>query len=200
MGDVGVRTPGLLGSRFTRNATMIAGPRIPSRSSRTYLSPRRVALAACPPVGTGRRAARGTNSRETCETPSEPRTSRRWDGCSLSQTVIHILYVITDLKVGGVPLHLHRLAKAMRGRGYRCGVVSLAEDMPLAERFRDDGVEVHSCHGRGGRDFGVIGRLTRLIKAVQPDIVHSLLFHANVAARRAARKARGSTTAVASYG
>jgi glycosyltransferase involved in cell wall biosynthesis len=108
----------------------------------------------------------------------------------LSQTVIHILYVITDLKVGGVPLHLHRLAKAMRGRGYRCGVVSLAEDMPLAQRFRDDGVEVHSCHGRGGRDFGVIGRLTRLIKAVQPDIVHSLLFHANVAARRAARKAR----------
>jgi glycosyltransferase involved in cell wall biosynthesis len=107
----------------------------------------------------------------------------------VSSAAINILYVITDLKVGGVPLHLNRLVKAMRARGHHCSVVTLAREAPVASRLRDEGVEVHNCQGRGGWDFRVIGRLARVIKATQPDIVHSLLFHANLAARRAARKA-----------
>jgi glycosyltransferase involved in cell wall biosynthesis len=106
----------------------------------------------------------------------------------LSPAAIDILYVITDLKVGGVPLHLLRLAGAMMARGYRCAVVSLSAEMPLAGRFREAGVEVHGCEGRGGWDISVIGRLARIIKETRPGMVHSLLFHANVAARRAARK------------
>jgi glycosyltransferase involved in cell wall biosynthesis len=107
----------------------------------------------------------------------------------VSPPAINILYVITDLKVGGVPLHLYRLVKAMRARGHHCSVVSLAREAPVASQLCEEGVEVHNCQGRGGWDFRVIGRLARVIKSAQPDIVHSLLFHANVAARRAARKA-----------
>lgn len=98
-----------------------------------------------------------------------------------------ILYVITDLEIGGVPLHLCRLARAMKDRGFRLMVVSLATGGPVAALLRDEGVEVHGCDGRGGWDFRVIGRLSRIIRRVRPTLVHSLLFHANVAARLAAR-------------
>lgn len=100
-----------------------------------------------------------------------------------------ILYVITDLELGGVPLHLRRLARAMRGRGFHPSVVSLAGPGPVSRMLHDDGIDVNSCDGRGGWDFRVFNRLAKLIRDTQPDIVHALLFHANVAVRRAARKA-----------
>ncbi len=109
--------------------------------------------------------------------------------CALNQTPASILYVITDLEVGGVPLHLHRLARAMKTHGFRPAVVSLAPAGPVAEMLREDAIAVYSCEGRGGWDFRVIGRLARIIEKTRPDIVHALLFHANVAARRAAKKA-----------
>ena len=100
-----------------------------------------------------------------------------------------ILYVITDLEVGGVPLHLHRLARAIRDRGFTPEVVSLAPAGPVADRLRQDGIEVESCEGQGSWDLRVVARLTRVLKDGAPDIVHAVLFHANLAARLAARRA-----------
>ncbi|MCH7632479.1 MAG: glycosyltransferase [Planctomycetes bacterium] len=88
-----------------------------------------------------------------------------------------------------MPLHLHRLVRAMRTRGLSCCVVSLAPLGPVATMLRDDGVDVRSCEGRCGRDFRVFRRLAKIIRAVEPKIIHALLFHANVAARRAAKRA-----------
>lgn len=101
----------------------------------------------------------------------------------------HILYVITDLGVGGVPLHLHRLVMQMRTRGYQTTVVSLALPGPVGDQLELEGVAVHGCGGRGGRDFRVIGRLAQLLRLKRPDVVHAMLFHANFAARRAGKKA-----------
>lgn len=104
-----------------------------------------------------------------------------------SQTTI--LYVITDLHVGGVPLHLHRLACAMCDRGYRPIVASLAKPGRVGAMLEEEGIEILSCDACCGWDFRVIGRLTRIIEKVRPDIVHALLFHANIAARLAAERA-----------
>ena len=101
----------------------------------------------------------------------------------------HILYVITDLELGGVPLHLHRLALAMRERGFTPRVVSLAGCGPVAESMAKNGIEVQSCEGSGGWDVRVLVRLTRIMRASEPDLVHSFLFHANLAARLAAWEA-----------
>ena len=100
-----------------------------------------------------------------------------------------ILYVITDLELGGVPLHLHRLVGAMRARGLTVSVVSLAPPGPVSRMLEEDGVDVRSCDGCCGWDLRVIGRLARIIRSQRPNIVHSLLFHANVAARWAAEAA-----------
>lgn len=100
-----------------------------------------------------------------------------------------ILYVITDLEVGGVPLHLRRLALAVRERGFEPAVVSLYPPGPVGRMLEEAGIEVEGCGGRGGWDFRVIRRLAGIIRRRQPDLVHALLFHANFAARRAARRA-----------
>ena len=98
-----------------------------------------------------------------------------------------VLYVITDLELGGVPLHLHRLALAMRDRGLRVAVVSLARPGPVGDRMKADGIPVYSCDGRGGWDVRVIPRLASIIRRTQPRVIHALLFHANLASRWAAQ-------------
>ena len=107
----------------------------------------------------------------------------------MKHTRPRILYVITDLEVGGVPLHLRRLALAVRERGFEPAVVSLAPPGPVGQMLEEARIEVESCGGRGGWDFRVIGRLAQIIRRRKPDLLHALLFHANFAARRAARKA-----------
>ncbi len=97
-----------------------------------------------------------------------------------------MLYVITDLNVGGVPLHLHRLVRAMGRRGFVPTVVSLAEPGPVACMMADEGVDVRDCGGRGGWDVRILGRLARIMRETEPDIVHAMLFHANLAVRLAA--------------
>jgi glycosyltransferase involved in cell wall biosynthesis len=47
----------------------------------------------------------------------------------------------------------------------------------------DEGVDVRGCGGRGGWDIRVLPRLARIMRETEPDIVHALLFHANLAAR-----------------
>jgi glycosyltransferase involved in cell wall biosynthesis len=100
-----------------------------------------------------------------------------------------ILYVITDLLIGGVPLHLRNLALRMRRRGYGIRVISLAPPGRVAEILQEDGVPVDSCHGACGWDLRIIGRLAGLIRQHRPDLIHALLFHGNVASRWAARRA-----------
>lgn len=102
---------------------------------------------------------------------------------------MRILYLITDLEVGGVPLHLLRLASEMKRRGHDVSVASLADVGPVGERLRAAGIDVHACGGCCGMDVRVLGRLKRIIRVAKPDVVHSMLFHANVAARWAGKRA-----------
>lgn len=94
-----------------------------------------------------------------------------------------ILYVITDLEVGGVPLHVQRLATAMRARGHVVRVVSLAAEGPVSHMLRQAGIEVAACGARSTLSIPALLRLRRHIAAFKPDVVHALLFHANLACR-----------------
>lgn len=94
-----------------------------------------------------------------------------------------ILYVITDLLPGGVPLHLYRLATHMSGAGHDVAVVSLAGGGAVADRLTDRGVTVMSCDACCALDWRVFDRLAGYIQQYQPQIIHSFLFHANNAAR-----------------
>ena len=96
---------------------------------------------------------------------------------------IKVTYLITDLEIGGVPLHLYRLATRLPREQFDVTVISLADIGPVGQMLQDAGVPVEACHARSAMDVCVLGRLWRLLLADQPDILHALLFHANMAAR-----------------
>ncbi len=94
-----------------------------------------------------------------------------------------ILYVITDLQIGGVPLHLRRLAPAMQKLGHEVRVVSLAPPGPVSADIADAGVPVASCDAQSSWSLPALWRLRCEMMSFKPDIVHSFLFHANIACR-----------------
>ena len=96
---------------------------------------------------------------------------------------IRLTYLITDLKVGGVPLHLYRLATRLPKDRVRVRVISLADEGPVGAMLREAGIPVFGCGARSPADVRALWRLWRLLRSEPTDILHSLLFHANVAAR-----------------
>jgi glycosyltransferase involved in cell wall biosynthesis len=98
---------------------------------------------------------------------------------------IKLTYLITDLKVGGVPLHLHRLATRLPADQFEIRVISLADEGPVGERLRQAGIPVHACGARSATDVRALVRLWRHLRAHPPDVLHAMLFHANTAARLA---------------
>jgi len=94
-----------------------------------------------------------------------------------------VLLLTTDLQVGGVPLHLHRLARGLKHRGWQVSVACLAGWGPVADRIAADGIVVEAFGAEGPRDLRCLDRLARCLRRRRPDLLHSLLFHANMAAR-----------------
>jgi glycosyltransferase involved in cell wall biosynthesis len=94
-----------------------------------------------------------------------------------------ILYVITDLQIGGVPLHLFRLARHLRGCGFNVQVTCLSPPGPVSSMLAAEGIPTSACHAFGAADWRVFERLSGIVADFAPDVVHSFLFHANMACR-----------------
>jgi len=95
-----------------------------------------------------------------------------------------VLYVITELDVGGAERTLCELATRLSRNAFEPEVACLTGHGPLADALEAAGVPVHFIEARGAWDLGAFWRLRRLIG--RADIVHSFLYHANMAARIAA--------------
>ena len=98
---------------------------------------------------------------------------------------IQLTYLITDLQVGGVPLHLYRLAKRMADRGMRVRVISLADEGPVGGVLRQYGIPVLACDAKRVSCLAAATRLFGFLRDDRPDVLHAMLFHANMAARAA---------------
>lgn len=96
---------------------------------------------------------------------------------------IRLTYLITDLQVGGVPLHLYRLATRLSRERFQVQVISLADEGPVGGMLREAGIPVRACGARSAADLRALTRLWGLLRESPPDILHALLFHANIAAR-----------------
>jgi len=96
---------------------------------------------------------------------------------------IRITYLITDLNVGGVPLHLYRLATGLDRNRFHVRVISLADRGPVGEMLAEAGIEVFACEARSVWNVVVLARLWLELWRDPPDVLHAYLFHANTAAR-----------------
>jgi glycosyltransferase involved in cell wall biosynthesis len=97
-----------------------------------------------------------------------------------------VLFVSTDLEVGGAEHQLVDLAVQLTERGWTVAVVSLKTPAVIPERLAQAGIAVkHLGFDRAYRLPSVYARLRSIVRRVRPRIVHSHMIHANLLARLA---------------
>lgn len=93
----------------------------------------------------------------------------------------HVLHLITGLGVGGAEHMLEKLVLSMDRSEFSNTVVSVTGDDQIAERLRDAGVPVYSLGLTNAASLPrTILRLRRLILELQPDVMQTWLYHADL--------------------
>lgn len=100
--------------------------------------------------------------------------------------MIRICYIIGQLSKGGAERQLYELVRGLDKTRFLPVVISLRQGDYWAEELRKMNVRVIEIRRKKSREFRRLLRLTRLIKELKPDIVHTYLFAANTYGRIAA--------------
>jgi len=101
-----------------------------------------------------------------------------------------VLHIITDLDVGGAERMLVALIGPLAEAGFDSTVLSLMWGGALAEVLRQQGVAVHELGMRPGLPRPAeFPRLVRMIRDLQPDLVQTWMYHADLLGGAAARLA-----------
>jgi len=99
-----------------------------------------------------------------------------------------ILYLISELDIGGAEKNLYRLATRLDPRFGRPTVACLWGRGGVADWLRDAGIEVISLAAGKASLLPAALRLRRLLKSGRFRMLHTFLFHANIAGRLAAAR------------
>ena len=97
-----------------------------------------------------------------------------------------VLYLITELDPGGAERALYALATRIDQRKYEPTVVCLTGHGVVGAWLEKAGVEVIYLDMKSACDLRAWLRLRNLVRERRPHILHSFLFHANMAAKLAA--------------
>jgi L-malate glycosyltransferase len=110
---------------------------------------------------------------------------------------VKILYVIGQLGVGGTEWQLLELVKHLDKIKYIPFVVCLTSVAPLADSFRKSGCQIYVLNREKQGRFKTVIDLIRIIKEINPDIVHS--FSYAIRAGVLATKISGTSRIVVSF-
>jgi glycosyltransferase involved in cell wall biosynthesis len=100
-----------------------------------------------------------------------------------------ILLVIPTLDRSGAEKQLTLLATGLPKRDFDVHVCTLTREGPLAKVLADAAIPIHSIGKRGKVDPFAFLRLTKLMRRLNPDLVHTWIFAANAYGRAAAIRA-----------
>ncbi|MDZ7803467.1 TIGR03088 family PEP-CTERM/XrtA system glycosyltransferase [Thiohalophilus sp.] len=84
-----------------------------------------------------------------------------------------VAHIIHRLDVGGMENGLVNLINHMPVDRYRHAIICMTDYTEFSQRIQRADVSLHSLHKHEGKDFGVHTRLYRLLRQLQPDIVHT---------------------------
>ena len=99
-----------------------------------------------------------------------------------------IVYIITDLSIGGAQMMLYQLLSKMSRERFTPVVVSLMDHGTVGDRIQALGIPVYAIGMNTGTPaLSAIQRLIRLVRQLNPDIVQGWMYHANLAAQVAGR-------------
>lgn len=96
--------------------------------------------------------------------------------------MIRICHVIGSLHVGGAELMLARLlTRSIETGRYDMSVICLSDVGETGERLRAQGVRIYSLNLSHAHQLpGSVLKLRKLFRALQPDIVQTWMYHANL--------------------
>jgi glycosyltransferase involved in cell wall biosynthesis len=95
-----------------------------------------------------------------------------------------VALLTTALARAGAESQVVQCAISLRRRGWETAVVSLLDPTAFVDELAAEGVPVHSLRMQSGRpDPRGLLRLVGFLRAFRPQILHSHMFHANLAAR-----------------
>ncbi len=104
---------------------------------------------------------------------------------------IKILHLITSLDTGGAEMMLTHLAPAMDRHRFENVVVSLTTAGPLAANIGAEGIRVESIGmSRSTPTPAALWRLYRMLRAEQPDVLQTWLYHSDFCGLLAGQAAR----------
>ncbi len=96
---------------------------------------------------------------------------------------IKVLMLITDLYVGGAPLHLKQLAFGLDRTKFKLKIVCLDNESEISQELQSSGFQVDCLGAQKISDLHILPKLFKSIQSFQPDVIHSFLMHANVLGR-----------------
>jgi glycosyltransferase involved in cell wall biosynthesis len=97
---------------------------------------------------------------------------------------MRVFLLSTSMGMGGADKQLLSAAQELRSRGHEVLIVSLTALGPMGLEARRIGIPTESLEMRRGfPDPRGLLRLVRLVRAWQPDVLHSHMVHANLMAR-----------------
>lgn len=105
-------------------------------------------------------------------------------------SLLRVLQLIDSLAPSGAERSLAMLAPRLIAAGVDVHVAYLVEREGLREELERDGIAVHSLADGGPSRRRWLARATDLIGELQPAVVHTTLFEADLAGRRAAARQR----------
>jgi glycosyltransferase involved in cell wall biosynthesis len=98
---------------------------------------------------------------------------------------MRILYVIDSLAPGGAETSLVEMATGLVQGGVELHVLSLGNRLDLAPELQATGATLHHWAHSSGR-LGNVHRAIQVARFIEPDLIHTTLFEADVAGRLAA--------------
>ncbi|MHA1194081.1 MAG: glycosyltransferase [Promethearchaeota archaeon] len=100
---------------------------------------------------------------------------------------IRILYIITGLTPGGAELHLSKIINHLSLNEFETVVCSLTATDDILKKIKNRTNSVYLLDARKKRHFiKMILKVRKIIKIVNPDIIHCVMFHSNIIGRIAA--------------
>jgi len=100
--------------------------------------------------------------------------------------VQRLLFLITELDIGGAEKTLYELVRRLDRRQFEPAVACLTGRGPIGEWLEKEGIRVFHIGMNSWWDLPAWFRLRRILKEQRPHVLHTFLFHANLAGRLAA--------------
>lgn len=96
---------------------------------------------------------------------------------------INVLQLMTDSKIGGAERVVLWTAKNLNKQRFNVSICCLAKRGPIFDEAEREGIRIFSLGLRGKLDFLKIFNLIKLLREQKIHILHTHLFHANIAGR-----------------